>query len=372
LRIAFLDPTLHNYTVDTPFHAPFGGSQSALCYLAIELAALGHEVATVTQTDRPGRIRGVDCVGSRPGLEKGFLDRFDVLIVLNCALGVELRRVLRPDLALVLWTQHADNQPAIASLADVAERDAWAGFALISGWQVETYRRRFDLPVERTVILRNAMAPAFAGLPPRAAREPGDPPVFAYTSTPFRGLDVLLDAWPFIRGALPGARLQVFSSMAVYQKGGEADEYAGLYQRCRATPGVEYIGSLAQPDLARALHRVDALTYPSTFAETSCIAVIEALAAGCLVFATDLGALRETTAGFGRLLTMPAARGELAEAFGTMVAAEWRAAMADTQTHRARIAAQRDFIMRNATWPARAPEWLAFLDRVIARGNQAS
>ena len=80
--------------------------------------------------------------------------------------------------------------------------------------------------------------------------------------------------------------------MAVYQKGGEADEYAALYERSRGLPGVEYVGSLSQPDLAQVLHKIDALTYPSTFAETSCIAAIEALAAGCQVLATDLGALR--------------------------------------------------------------------------------
>jgi glycosyltransferase involved in cell wall biosynthesis len=154
--------------------------------------------------------------------------------------------------------------------------------------------------------------------------------------------------------------------MAVYRKGGAADDYTGLYERCRATPGVEYIGSLAQPVLAQALHRVDGLTYPSTFAETSCIAAIEALAAGCLVLATDLGALKETTAGFGRLLSPPPARTDLAEAYGAMVAAAWRAAIADPATHSARIAAQMDFVKRNAVWPARAPEWLAFLSKVLS------
>jgi len=114
---------------------------------------------------------------------------------------------------------------------------------------------------------------------------------------------------------------------------------------------------------------VDALTYPSTFAETSCIAAIEALAAGCLVFTTDLGALRETTAGFACLLPLPPAREDLAEAFGSMVASEWRAAIGDPRTLGARIAAQRDFMQLNATWPVRAPEWVAFLSRVLAEGR---
>ena len=37
-------------------------------YLAIALAGLGHEVATVTHTLSPGSRRGVNCVGQRPGL----------------------------------------------------------------------------------------------------------------------------------------------------------------------------------------------------------------------------------------------------------------------------------------------------------------
>ncbi len=366
MRIAFLDPTPHDYNVGTPFDVPFGGSQSSLCYLAIELAALGHHVATITQTQKAGRFRGVDCVGTSPGLEKAFLEGFDVIIVLNGAVGGDLRRVLRPDLPLVLWTQHADNQPGIAGLSEPAERGCWSGFVLISGWQMETYRRRFGLPPERSIILRNAMAPAFAALPPRRPRDPGAPPLFAYTSTPFRGLEVLLDAWPLIRGDLPAARLQVFSSMVVYQKGGAGDEYAALYERCRALAGVEYVGSLAQPALAAALSRVDGLTYPSIFAETSCISAIEALAAGCLVLTTDLGALNETTAGFGRLLPLPPARADLPALYAAMVVREWQRAVADPVTNEARIAAQRDFVMRNSTWPARAVEWAAYLNRVAA------
>lgn len=371
MRIAFFDPTPHDYTVETPFVVPFGGSQSSLCYLAIELAALGHEVTTVTQTQKAVRFRGVDCVGASPGLEKAFLERFDIIVALNGAVGAELRRVLRPDLPLVLWTQHADNQPGIASLSESTERDCWSGFVLISGWQMEAYRKRFGLPPERSIILRNAMAPAFAGLPSRPWREPvAGPPVFAYTSTPFRGLEVLLDAWPLIRKDIPEARLQIFSSMAVYQKGGVGDEYAGLYERCRTLAGIEYVGSLAQPDLAQALHRVDALTYPSIFAETSCISVIEALAAGCLVLTTDLGALRETTAGFGRLLSLPPDPAELPALYAGMVVREWQRAVSDPASNEARIAAQRDFVLRNSTWPARAAEWVAYLNRVLAKNER--
>src|SRR6185503_19905705 len=62
---------------------------------------------------------------------------------------------------------------------------------------------------------------------------------------------------------------------------------------------------LAQPELAQRLKRNAFLFYPCTYAETYCIAAMEAIAAGLKVVSTQLGALPETTLGFADLLPLP-------------------------------------------------------------------
>lgn len=377
MRLAFIDVAGWDYTVDTPYRQPLGGSQSALCYLAEELAALGHRVMILNGVPAPVTSRGV-LVRPLDAAAWDDLAACDAAIVLNgCHLPFarELRHRL-PDTRLVYWTQHAHDQPASANLADPAMRALWDRFVLISDWQSVCYRETFGLPEERIAVLRNAIGPAFRTL--FAPREPVPaarpwPPVLAYTSTPFRGLDVLLDAFGAIRTAIPGTTLKVFSSMSVYRIDGSRDPHAALYERCRGTEGVEYVGSRPQPELAGILRGVTALAYPNTFPETACIAAMEAMAAGCLVITAALGALPETTAGYGFLATPVADRRLYAERFADFAVRVLRLAAEQPEAAGQRLAEQVRHVNRTTTWRVRAREWSAWLaaDGAAAWGRRA-
>jgi len=367
IKIVLIDPIGWDYTPDTPRLRPLGGSQSALCYLAEALAAAGIDVTMVTATSTPGIVRGVRCVNgsAEPWRHVG---EADVAVVLNGCAGpmvAALRAALPPSGRLALWTQHAADEPAVRLLDDPAVRGAWDGFVFVSEWQRDAYVARFGIAGHRCRVLRNAIGPGFAGLFGRqediAAAKPW-PPVLAYASTPFRGLDVLLDALPAIRAAVPGTRLAVYSSLATYQVAAEVDPYADLYRRCAATDGVDYVGAVQQTELAGRLRGATALAYLNRFAETSCITVMEALAAGCVVVTSRLGALPETGAGFAWLTDVPEDRAAHAALYADRM-------VAVLEAHRdrrgQRLRAQVDAANADMVWPVRAAQWIAWARELL-------
>jgi len=367
MKLAVVDPVDWDYSPLTPLERPMGGSQSAICYLTRELAALGHEVALVNNIGMPGIHAGVHCPGRMVGLTADYLNRFDAVVGVNSAMGLRLRETgIRAPLAL--WSQQAADQTDVQGLKGAIERQAWDGFFLVSEWQAKAYIAAFGIAPERTAILRNAAAPVFQSLERRKPPffRTGAPPTLIYTSTPFRGLLVLLFAFPTIRAAIPDCRLKVFSSMGVYQIPDDQDiHYRVLYELARVLPGVEYSRLVSQSVLAAALAESDILAYPSIFPETSCISVMEALAAGCLVTATSLAALPETAAGFGILMETRSDIAIMTREFAELVIRVVRTARETPERFEDHLARQRTHAQTAYNWTARAREWVIAIDHLM-------
>jgi glycosyltransferase involved in cell wall biosynthesis len=366
VRIVFIHRTAIDYTVETPYRQALGGTEASLSYLSVELAKLGHSVVFVANTSQPGRYLGVECLNYKTALTKDFFDGADAVVVVNEALGSKLRELglTKP---LVMWVGHADDQASIEALEFTRERKAWTGFAFVSQWQLEQYVQAYWVPRERARVMRNAIAPAFAV---RRAAEPwfqrGEAPTLVYTSAPYRGLDVLLAAFPAIRAAIPGVRLRVFAGLSKTRGGPDDNQYADLHRRCLGTDGVDYVGPVSQPTLADALADAAALAYPSTFPETSCIAAMEAMAMGAMILTTNLGALPETLAGFGRMVAYRDNPAVLAGEFAAMAIDALNDILRNPDQATERRNAQVTFVQQNYAWPARALEWQTWLSNMIA------
>jgi glycosyltransferase involved in cell wall biosynthesis len=328
----------------------------------------------VSLTTQPGRHENVTCHSWRQ-ISPDWLKtlHLDVLICISGAdNGVTLRDALGTETRLVLWTQHRINQPAMETLARPEHVGSFDAFVFVSEWQREEFLLGFGLPSARTHVLANAPAPVFLNLfsdgeaiLPQKAR----PPILAYTSTPFRGLNVLLGAFPLIRAQVPEVRLHVYSGMSVYHmpSAEEQKTYGALYETCRTTPGVEYIGSIPQGKLAQEMRGISVLAYPNTFPETSCIAALEAMASGCKIVTSALGALPETTAGFAELLPVGRTLTPDVTAFAERTVSMLRQVQNRDPGLEMSLRSQVNHIHRNATWELRSKEWEAWLRQLCGK-----
>jgi glycosyltransferase involved in cell wall biosynthesis len=366
MHVVFLDRINWDYHVGTPYERPLGGSQSALCYLAVELARLGHRVTHLSATRQPRQILGVDCLPLYDTDISFLAQPFDALVVVNAnaSLCLQLRPCLAASTPLVLWTGHDANQLAMQPLFRPEVRSGWDALVFVSEWHRARMIEHFGLDPAQVVSLRNAIAPAFEALfhsSEELSQAKAGRLVLTYNSTPFRGLELLPAVFTQLRAEFPQAELDVYSSMQVYQEDEASDPFQDLYNQLRSTRGVRYVGALPQPALAAALRPVSILAYPNTFTETSCIAVMEAMAAGLLVVTSDLGALSETTMGFGALVA-PASGNDMsgfAHRYLARLLEVLRERAVDPAGFAARRLAQVEAVNARYTWRARAREWEA-------------
>ena len=370
MKIAFVDLAPWDYSVESIKEIPLGGSQSALCYLAINLSQLGHDIFLVNGIEYPTISCGVGCLPINSVSTK-FWSKLDFIIFLNCAgCGKEFRELSGTHTQLILWSGHDENQPDVQDLLDDEEKNSYDSFVLISKWQESSYIDKFNLNLDKIIILRNSISENFEDL-----FDPHDfiadakysPLTLAYTSTPFRGLELLLDIFPKIRSHHPDVKLKIFSSMKVYQVSSAEDEaeYGSIYERFRQMDGVEYIGSIPQSELAAELKKVAVLAYPNTFPETSCIAVMEAMASGCYVITSELGALSETMAGFGSLISLENGIEVYKEQFVKITVDILNHLKSDSKTElENKLKEQVRFCNKEYTWKLRAHQWLKHLYKI--------
>jgi glycosyltransferase involved in cell wall biosynthesis len=193
----------------------------------------------------------------------------------------------------IVWIHHDADQSWVQWCSDKDLVASVAFFVFVSYWQCQRYIQTFGIPPERCVVIRHAVDAC------HDKREWTSPPIWkcAYTSTPFRGLSTLLDAWDKLAPA--NAELHIWSSMKLYLL--DDTPYRHLFDKARTMRGVVYHGLAPNDELRASLRTMHFLVYPCTFAETACLAIIEAMAAGCRVITSSLGALPETTAGYARL-----------------------------------------------------------------------
>jgi len=279
MRICFAVHSNHGDGILDPGYCekhPLGGTETAVIKVVQALRQLGAEVAIAT---KPSQLPATPA---------------DVFI---SARQWELFSAGRgPGKLNYLWCQDDIDQSILDRMKEsgVAARvyGNCDGIILVSHYQAARWMAGMAAPPDKLFITSNGIdLPRFQV--DRTALARREPHAY-FASTPFRGLAELLELWPVVRQVVgTRAKLTICSSLQVYREN-ERAEHEALYARARQLEGVDYLGSVGQQQLRDVATSCRALAYPCTFAETSCIVAMEAMASGCVVVGTALGALPET------------------------------------------------------------------------------
>jgi glycosyltransferase involved in cell wall biosynthesis len=279
MKICFATHSNHGEAILDPEYcekSPVGGSETAVIKMAQSLQKLGAEVSIAT---KPSQLP------SSP---------VDVFV------AARLWNMFREKPAYgklnYLWCQDDIDQASLVEMTDPAvARQVYQncdGLIMLSHYQAYRWITGLHAPAQKIFYSSNGIdLPRFQI--DSAALIDREPHCY-FASTPFRGLADLLYFWPTIRAVIGArARLTICSSLKVYAAEEEA-KYEALYEKARTLEGVDYVGSVGQQRLREISASCRALAYPCRFPETSCIAAMEAMASGCVVVSTALGALPET------------------------------------------------------------------------------
>ena len=257
---------------------------------------------------------------------------------------------------LVYWNQLSYDQQAVQALQNQNVIDQIDQFVFVSHWQAEKFRQLFNIPGYKTTVIKNACI----GVEQRQTVKK-DKLKICYTSTPWRGLDVLLQAWEILQPQ--DCELHVFSSTKIYGKDfaiSSEGNYQELYDKCESLPNVIYRSSISNEQLRAELPTFDILAYPNTFEETSCISVIEALSAGLRVITSALGALPETTEGWSRMYPYLMDKNKHSEVFANILREEInKLKSGELDSH---LELQKQVYAPRWSWNERIKEWTNFLD----------
>lgn len=260
---------------------------------------------------------------------------------------------------MIYWNQSSYDQSSVQILKDFNFVKKLEKIIFVSDWQAEMFRKIFNIPTIKTEVIKNACI----GVPDRIITTPKDKIKICYTSTPWRGLDVLLRAWELNKPE--NCELHIFSSTKIYGK-----EYADkedfkfniLYKKAENLPDVVYRGVVKNEDLRKELVEFDILAYPSTFEETSCISVIDALSAGLRVVTSNIGALPETTEGWARIYPYRQEKEIHAQLFSEILNEEVSKLRNGELTKH--LTDQISIYKNRWSWDQRQKDWLNFFEKI--------
>ena len=204
-------------------------------------------------------------------------------------------RDLQEDKIRVFWCHDLPEDPESTKFRDPNWRSQFHKFVFISNWQYQRYQLVHGLDMDmKSIVFESGIEPA-----PRDVFDMKEkkPIRLVYTSTPQRGLELLVPVFEKLSEIHDDIHLDVFSSFKIYGWDDADKQFEPLYDRIRNHPKMTYHGFVPNDQVRDHLNKSHIFAYPSLWYETSCRAMLEAMSAGLVCVHPNLAALPETSGG---------------------------------------------------------------------------
>lgn len=301
------------YTEGLPFSGgpiegqSLGGSESALWYMARELARLGHKVDVFCKCSQPGSYDQGGCqvtyweASDFP--RQCIAQEWDLFI--TCRFFFVLARHLKSKMNW-LWLH---DMPGGIGQHVAAHLFQTTQVMVLSQFHKDAYLK--EAPMLESVLwqTRNGVDLQMLHKHGTAAKNKKR---LIYASRPERGLLFMLEeVWPRLLQADPELELSICGyDMKAYAH--FSPDLLSLYEHCneliRKLSRVTDHGALTKAEYYRLLSSAAVMIYPSIFPEISCIAALESMALGVPIVTSDDFALKETIP-YDRVAGTPADKG---------------------------------------------------------------
>lgn len=370
LDIVFhVGPSWERWSPKTAKDHGIGGSETAVICLSRELALLGHRVTVLS-----------DC-GNMAGIYNGvyFIDYQKAEMDIGsyaCDVFISSRQAYVLDKPWqfklsILWVHDIHvGQPTQILTAQLFHFDR---FFCLSEWHKNFFcKDTYPFLHPRTIIqTRNGIDTSrFAKTPVKEGNR------LIYSSSPDRGLEVLLKVLPAIRAQVPDVKLHVYYGFETWRKMAESAKRSDWLDRIaffekelnegHRRGDLVFHGRVNQTELAEAFSVSKVWSYPTWFSETSCISAMEAQAAGCVPVTTNLAALGETVK-HGILIDPPNTSPEYQKIFVESVVK----LLTDDNLRESKAKAARHYALNNCDWSLVAVEWLAICEECLRQKEES-
>jgi glycosyltransferase involved in cell wall biosynthesis len=267
-----------------------GGSETAAYRLAEVLAEMGYIVTLYGHFNQEGAIKDVILRDWKT------FDPTEERLAVICFRNAEMFDMPVNAATKILWLEDVAGAEGLNEQR-AENLDYVVG---VSQWHAQNIKDVYPwLPEEKVLGMRNGIKHEYFD-----GEAPEREPRVLYTSSPDRGLDIVLECWPKVLEQVPDAVFAHLYGPWYDLVADRAPAITAHRQRIRELseqPGVKTVGSLGQKDLALLMRSSLVWVHPEYFSvggekfnETSCISAMEAQAAGLVVVCADWGALSET------------------------------------------------------------------------------